>query len=348
MERSSVIPDRLLEGYDSIEIVETNTHGFAKSTVKEPPGNKLFFNETKPPKRRSRQNMDKLPPISAMSRKVCLKSRAPKDPSSSNFLSDTDERTQGLIRDARKIQMGDHKKQRMKARIDLKSNRSNVNELEGKSNVVPDSSSSKQGMELNSTEAKRKPTAPEGSFMSIGRLSAAVSPEKKMDITDGRSSPTEINSPRQSEKKRVTKIDIPDDSLPTLEKIGSKSQPAENERAMVTETSPVKGLEKELFFHTRSINIQAVQRKMNEIEKALPMQKRCKKKSFWNKVRDEHGNSLLICAAQSGSKKLCKLFLRAGIDPGLRNYKRCQAHDYASKYKYKSLCNYLKSKTQRS
>jgi len=323
MERLSVIPDRLLEGYDSIEIVETNTHGFAKATVNDPPGNKLFFNETKPPKRRTRQNMDKLPPISAMSRKVCLKSRAPKDPSSSNFLSDTDERTQGLIRDARKIQMGDHKKQRMKARIDLKSNRSNVNEMEGKSNVVPDSSSSKQGIELNS-------------------------PEKKIDINDGRSSPIEINSPRQSEKKRVTKIDIPDDSLPTLEKIGSKSQPAENERAMATETSPVKGLEKELFFHTRSINIQAVQRKMNEIEKALPMQKRCKKKSFWNKVRDEHGNSLLICAAQSGSKKLCKLFLRAGIDPGLRNYKRCQAHDYASKYKYKSLCNYLKSKTQRS
>lgn len=323
MERSCVIPDRLLEGYDSIEIVETNTHGFSKSTTNEPPGNKLFFTETKPAKRRSRHSMDKLPPISAMSRKVCLKSRAPKDPSSSNFLSDTDERTLGLIRDARKIQMGDHKKQRMKTRIDLKTNRTSGTDMEGISNIPSDSSPSKKELEHNSPESK------------------------KMDITERGSSPTALNSPRQMEKKPNKKNDLPE-PLPTLDKTGLKSLQLENERALNSERSPVKGLEKELFFHTRSINIQAVQRKMNEIEKAMPMQKRCKKKSFWNKVRDEHGNSLLICAAQSGSKKLCKLFLRAGIDPSLRNYKRCQAHDYASKYKYKSLCNYLKSKTQRS
>lgn len=59
---------------------------------------------------------------------------------------------------------------------------------------------------------------------------------------------------------------------------------------------------------------------------------------------DEHGNTLLILAAQQGNKKLCKFFLRRGAYINAQNHSGNTSLHYLEKYNHSSLADYLRTK----
>ena len=59
---------------------------------------------------------------------------------------------------------------------------------------------------------------------------------------------------------------------------------------------------------------------------------------------DEHGNTLLIIAAQQGNKKLCKFFLRRGAYINAQNHSGNTSLHYLEKYNHSSLADYLRTK----
>jgi len=61
-------------------------------------------------------------------------------------------------------------------------------------------------------------------------------------------------------------------------------------------------------------------------------------------LQDEHGNTILIVAAQNGSKKLVKTALRYSADIDHRNHHGNTALHYAFAYGYKLLAEYMLSK----
>ena len=61
-------------------------------------------------------------------------------------------------------------------------------------------------------------------------------------------------------------------------------------------------------------------------------------------VRDRHGNTPLLVAAQNGHKRLVKMFLRAGGDVNATNHQGNTALHFTMSYGYQSLANYMLSK----
>ena len=59
---------------------------------------------------------------------------------------------------------------------------------------------------------------------------------------------------------------------------------------------------------------------------------------------DEHSNTLLILAAQQGSKRLCKFLLRRGADMNVQNNVGNTALHFCYAYNHNELGEYLKSK----
>ena len=61
-------------------------------------------------------------------------------------------------------------------------------------------------------------------------------------------------------------------------------------------------------------------------------------------VRDRHGNTPLLVAAQNGHKRLVKMFLRAGADVNATNHQGNTGLHFTMSYGYQSLANYMLSK----
>lgn len=59
---------------------------------------------------------------------------------------------------------------------------------------------------------------------------------------------------------------------------------------------------------------------------------------------DQHGNSLLVLAAQQGSKRICKFLLRRGADVNIQNSAGNTALHFCYAYNKEALAEYLKSK----
>jgi hypothetical protein len=59
---------------------------------------------------------------------------------------------------------------------------------------------------------------------------------------------------------------------------------------------------------------------------------------------DQFGNSLLLLAAQQGSKRMCKFLLRRGADINAQNLGGCTVLHYCYTYSHSSLAEYLKSR----
>ena len=60
--------------------------------------------------------------------------------------------------------------------------------------------------------------------------------------------------------------------------------------------------------------------------------------------QDEHGNSLLVLAAQTGNKRTCKLLLRRGADVLRVNLQGNSVLHYCFEYHFTELADYLMSK----
>ncbi|EKX44381.1 hypothetical protein GUITHDRAFT_72402, partial [Guillardia theta CCMP2712] len=58
----------------------------------------------------------------------------------------------------------------------------------------------------------------------------------------------------------------------------------------------------------------------------------------------EFGNTLIIVAAQTGSKKMCKILLRRGADLNAQNWRGQTALHFCFQYRYEDLGNYLREK----
>jgi ankyrin repeat protein len=59
---------------------------------------------------------------------------------------------------------------------------------------------------------------------------------------------------------------------------------------------------------------------------------------------DEHGNTLLILAAQQGNKRMVKFLLRRGANMNAQNFAGNSALHYANAYNHQDLASYLETK----
>ncbi|RYY70187.1 ankyrin repeat domain-containing protein [archaeon] len=59
---------------------------------------------------------------------------------------------------------------------------------------------------------------------------------------------------------------------------------------------------------------------------------------------DSHGNTLLILAAQQGSKRMCKFLLRRGANINMQNLVGNTCLHYCYAYSQRELAEYLKKK----
>ena len=83
---------------------------------------------------------------------------------------------------------------------------------------------------------------------------------------------------------------------------------------------------------------------LGDKEKSKASLQKCMEEDIPINTADKHGNTLLILAAQQGSKRMVKFLLRRGADVNAQNMNGCTVLHYCHAYSHAGLADYLISR----